>query len=38
MESSFFAYAGKKRKEKQMECEEAVYSNDFYNGVHLGIA
>ena len=31
MECSFFAYVGKKRKEQNMECEEAVYSNDYYD-------
>ena len=31
MESSFLAYADKKRKSSNMDCEEAVYSNDYYD-------
>lgn len=31
MESSFSAYADKKRKDSNMDCEEAVYSNDYYD-------
>lgn len=31
MESSFLAYADKKRKGSIMDCEEAVYSNDYYD-------
>jgi len=31
MESSFLAYADKKRKGSNMDCEEAVYSNDYYD-------
>ena len=31
MEFSSFAYADKKGKGSNMECEEAVYSNDYYD-------
>ncbi len=31
MESSFSAYADKKRKSCDMDCEEAVYSNEYYD-------